>query len=373
LHEFLEHENKMKNTARLSIYTVTLILIFAFSCKTNNEKKELTENQTIQKTVYLVKVSEPSNGKLYSLGENIELLLKLYDSKIVPDSIIIYAGDKRLGRSNGLNYPIKTSEMSLGTLNIRAKAYKDGLFQTASVSVKLKSNIVPKKYSYQVIKTFPHDPDAYTQGLFYKDGFLYEGTGRNGSSSIRKVELETGKVLQSVNLDQKHFGEGIALFNNKIYQLTWTSEIGFKYDFNSFQQIGTFSYTTQGWGLTTDGNYLIMSDGSNTIHFIDPESFGEIKRIEVFDDKEPVNQLNELEYINGDIYANVYQTDKMVIINPKTGVVKGEINFKGLLKDSDKTNEVDVLNGVAWDETGKRLFVTGKLWPKLYQVVIVEK
>jgi len=373
LQEFLEKVNKMKTTFGLSISIVTLLLVSAFSCKTNNEKKELPESQTIQKTIYLVKVSEPSNGKLYSLGENIELILKLHDNQLNPDSIIIYAGDKRLGRANGLSYTIKTSEMSLGTLSIRAAAYKYGQRQTASVSVKLKSNIAPKKYSYQVIKTYQHDPDAYTQGLFYKDGFLYEGTGRNGSSSIRKVELETGKVLQSVNLDQKHFGEGIALFNNKIYQLTWTSEIGFKYDFNSFQQTGTFSYTTQGWGLTTDGKFLIMSDGSNTIHFIDPETFGEIRRIEVFNDKEPVNQLNELEYINGDIYANVYQTDNVVIINPTTGVVKGEINFKGLLKDSDRTNDVDVLNGIAWDETGKRLFVTGKLWPKLYQVVIAEK
>lgn len=363
----------MKTSFNSLTSIITLLILFAFSCKTNREKKDIPENQIEQKTVYLVKVSEPTNGRLYSLGENIDLSLKLYDDKQSPDSIIISIGDKKIGKLTGLTYSINTKEFSLGVLNIRATAYKDGKHQTASVSVKLKSNTTPKKYSYKVLKSFPHDPDAYTQGLFYKDGFLYEGTGRNGSSSIRKVELETGKVLQSVNLDQKHFGEGITLFNNKIYQLTWTSEIGFTYDFNSFQQIGTFSYTTQGWGLTTNGKFLIMSDGSNIIHFMDPETFGETKRIEVYDDKEPINQLNELELINGDLYANVYQTDKIVIINPNTGVVKGEINFKGLLKDSDKTDDVDVLNGIAWDEAEKRLFVTGKLWPKLYQVEIMEK
>lgn len=347
-------------------------MLFAFSCKTNNQQVSTTESPS-PKTIYLIKVSEPSNGTLLNLGDKVNLQLKLQDDKVTPDSIIVFANDKKIGRIDGLSYSLKTANQKLGTLTIRATAYKEGLYQSASVSVKIKSNLVPKKYSYRVIKSYPHDPDAYTQGLIYKDGYLYEGTGQNGSSSVRKVELETGKVFQSINIDQKHFGEGITFFNDKIYELTWTSEVGFVYDFSTFKQIRTFSYSTQGWGLTNNDKELIMSDGSNIIRFMEPDNFSEVHRIEVFDDKGPVNQLNELELINGDLYANIYQTDLIVIINPETGMVKGVIDFKGLLKDSDRTGNIDVLNGIAWDEAGKRLFVTGKLWPKLFQVELVAK
>ena len=369
---FLKYYLNMKQFLKSSITISAIIMLFAFSCKTNNESNATTDPST-PTTIYLVKVSEPSNGSLYSLGENINLQLKLQDDKVIPDSIIVFANDKKIGKVIGLNQSIKTDKLNLGTLVIRATAYKEGLHQTASVSVKLKSNVVPKKYSYRVVKSYPHDQDAYTQGLLYKDGFLYEGTGQYGSSTVRKVELETGKVIQSINIERKHFGEGIALFNDNLYELTWTSEVGFVYDFNTFKQIRSFSYNTQGWGLTNNDKELIMSDGSNVIRFMEPENFTETKHIEVFDNKGAVDQLNELELINGDLYTNVYQTDLIVIIDPETGMVKGVIDFKGLLKDSDRTNQVDVLNGIAWDETGKRLFVTGKLWPKLYQVELVAR
>ncbi len=363
----------MIKVIKSGIFLAVILTFFAFSCKNSNNKQAITDEQSTQKSIYLIKFSTPSNGTLFSSGDNIDLALKLQDEKTIPDSIILLANDKKIGKVSELTYKLKTNEFGLGTLTIRATAYKEGLHQTASISVKLKSNLIPKNYTYKVTKTFSHDPDAYTQGLFYEDGFLYEGTGQKGASSIRKVEPETGKILQSVNLEEKHFGEGITFFNNKIYQLTWTSEIGFVYDFTTFKQIRTFHYNTQGWGLTTNGKELIMTDGSNVIYFMDPEGFTEIRHIEVFDNKEPIDSLNELEYINGDIYANVYMTDKIVIIDPKTGMVKGVIDFKGLLKDSDRTNDVDVLNGIAWDEAGKRLYVTGKLWPKLYQVELVGK
>jgi len=347
-------------------------MLFSFSCQTKNEKT-ISEKKPLAKSISLIKFDNPSNGTLFTVGDKINLQLKLRNDNITPDSIIIFANDKRIIKVSGLQFELNTNDLRLGTLNIRATAWKDSLFQSASVSLKLKSNVEPKKYSYKVLKTYNHDPEAYTQGLFYHDGFLYEGTGRNGYSSIRKVELETGKIIQSVNLDQKHFGEGIALINNKIYQLTWTSGIGFEYDFTTFKQIRTFDFTTQGWGLTTNGKILIMSDGSNIIRFMEPENFAELKRIEVYDNKGPVDQLNELEYINGEIFANIYQTDRIVIIDPETGMVKSVIDFKGLLKDTDRTRETDVLNGIAWDEAGKRLFVTGKLWPKLFQVELVSK
>jgi len=363
----------MKKAVKSTITLASILMLLAFSCKTNNEKSVTTNEQSSPKSIYLVKFTDPSNGTLYKLGEEVKLTLKLQDVKIVPDSVVIFCNSNKVGKLVGLNYTLRTSDLSLGTQVIRATAYKDGLYQTASISIKLKSNIKPKQYTYRVVKTYPHDPDAYTQGLFYKDGFLYEGTGQKGSSSIRKVELETGKVLQSINLESKHFGEGIALFNDKIYQLTWTSQIGFVYDISTFKQVSSFSYPTQGWGLTNNDKELIMSDGSNIIHFMEPANFAELHRIEVFDDNDMVDSLNELELINGDIFANIYTTDRMAIISPVTGIVKGIIDFKGLLKDSDRKGKVDYLNGVAWDEAGKRLFVTGKLWPKLYQVEIIEK
>lgn len=362
----------MKRVIKSSTVLVSILMLFAFSCKTNTQKVT-TEEQSSPKSIYLIKISEPSNGTLYKLGDEVKLVLKLHDEKITPDSIIVFTNSKKVGKIVGLNFTVKTNDLTLGTQVVRATAYKDGLHQTASISIKLKSNVIPKRYTYRVVKTYPHDPDAYTQGLFYKDGFLYEGTGQRGSSTVRKVELETGKVLQSINIEEKHFGEGITLFNNKIYQLTWTSQVGFIYDFSTFKQVGGFTYNTQGWGLTNNEKELIMSDGSNVIHFMEPDNFAEIHRIEVFNDKEAVDNLNELELIHGDLYANVYQTDLIVIINPETGVVKGTIDFKGLLKDSDREGQVDVLNGIAWDEAGKRLFVTGKLWPKLYQVELIEK
>jgi glutamine cyclotransferase len=362
----------MIKVLKSSITLASTLLLFAFSCNTTSEKVTTTEQST-QKSIYLIKFSAPSNGTQFNLGDKIDLVLKLQDEKITPDSIILFANDNKIGKIANLKHTLNAENIGLGTLSIRATAFKDGLRQSASVSIKMKSNIAPKKYGYKVIKTFPHDPNAYTQGLIYVNGFLYEGTGQKGQSNLRKVELETGKVFQSINLEQQHFGEGIALLNNKIYQLTWTSDVGFVYDFTTFKQIGKFNYNTQGWGLTTNGKELIMSDGSNIIHYMDPDNFAEIRHIEVYDNKGEVNQLNELEYINDEIFANVYQTDRMVIIDPKTGMVKGDIDFTGLLKDSDRTNEVDVLNGVAWDSAGKRLFVTGKYWPKLYQVELIGK
>ena len=349
------------------------MMLLAFSCTSNEKGKATNSDQQTQKSIYLIKFDEPSNGSLFKLGDLVNLKIKLTDDKINPDSVILFVNSNRICKLSGLSYSLKTSDLSLGSQTIRATAYKDGKHQTASVSIKLKSNVAPKLYTFRIVKTFPHDPDAYTQGLIYKDGFLYEGTGQKGSSSIRKVELETGKVLQSINLESKHFGEGITFFNNKLYQLTWTSEVGFVYDFTSFKQIGTFTYNTQGWGLTSNDKELIMSDGSNIIRYMEPNSFIEIRRIEVFDNKDLVDSLNELELINGDIFANLYTTDKVAIISPETGIIKGIIDFKGLLKNSDRTGNEDYLNGIAWDAAGKRLFVTGKLWPKLFQVELVEK
>ena len=222
---------------------------------------------------------------------------------------------------------------------------------------------------YKVVKIFPHDRQAFTQGLLFHDGYLYEGTGLVGQSSIRKVRLENGEVVQQQRTDPRYFGEGIVIFGGQLIQLTWQSEIGFVYDRATFQPIRTFNYSGEGWGLTHDGTRLIMSDGSAALRFIDPKTLREAGRLAVNDGGVPVKALNELEYIKGEIFANVWQTNRIARISPKTGQVSGWIDLAGLLDPRDAAG-VDVLNGIAYDAAADRLFVTGKLWPKLFQISI---
>lgn len=226
--------------------------------------------------------------------------------------------------------------------------------------------------SYRVVRSYPHDRQAYTQGLIFHDGVLYESTGLNGQSSIRKVRLETGEVLQIRPLDQKYFGEGIAIVGNDLVQLTWQTEVGFVYDLATFNPRRTFRYAGEGWGLTYDGKRLIMSDGSSTLRFLDPATLKETSRLIVRDRGMPVDDLNELEVVKGEILANVYQTERLVRISPKTGQVTGWIDLRGLLSPRDAAG-VDVLNGIAYDAAKDRLFVTGKLWPKLFEIQIIQR
>lgn len=224
-------------------------------------------------------------------------------------------------------------------------------------------------YTYEVIQTFSHDPNAFTQGLVIEEGDLYEGTGLYGSSTLRRVDLETGIVLQTHMLSDVFFGEGITVFEERIIQLTWKSHKGFVYDIHSFDLLEEFSYPTEGWGITTDGTYLIMSDGSANLYFLDPTTFEIVKQVEVRDN-EPVTKLNELEYIKGEIYANVWLTNKIAIIDPESGQVTGWIDLAGIYTP-ENTNSNNVLNGIAYDEQQDRLFVTGKRWSKLFQIRLI--
>jgi len=226
-------------------------------------------------------------------------------------------------------------------------------------------------YTYNIVNTYPHDRNAFTEGLVFEDDVLYEGTGRFGQSTLRRVELETGDILQIRELSDQFFGEGITIYENKIIQLTWRSNIGFVYDKNGFELLQEFNYSTEGWGITHDGERLIMSDGTSTLHFLDPQTFEEIGQLEVFDNDGPVTRLNELEYIQGEIYANVWQTDRVTRIAPGTGRVVGWVDLAGLLTAEDLSEPVDVLNGIAYDANTDRLFVTGKWWPKLFEIELV--
>jgi glutaminyl-peptide cyclotransferase len=225
--------------------------------------------------------------------------------------------------------------------------------------------------TYKVIHTYPHDPNAYTQGLVYIDGHLYESTGLNGHSSLRMDDLATGRVLQSAAVPSQYFAEGLAPWGSTLVQLTWQSHVAFVYDRFSFRLLKTLHYDCEGWGLTEDGKNLIESDGSAEIRFFDPQTFHEVRHITVKDHGVPVTQLNELEYIHGQIYANVWHTDRIARISPATGQVLGWINLAGLLPPGSVTDPEAVLNGIAYDAAHDRLFVTGKLWPKLFEIKVV--
>ena len=231
----------------------------------------------------------------------------------------------------------------------------------------------PVNYGYEVVHVYPHDRSAFTQGLIYLNGFLYEGTGLNGSSRVRKVKLETGEVLQQIGVPNQYFGEGLTDWGHDLIELTWKGGEGFVYDLFSFRKVRDFKYDGEGWGLTHDSNSLIMSDGSAYLRYWDPQTFREKRRLLVKDAGHPVENLNELEYVKGEIYANIWQTEKIARISPKTGVVIGWVDLTGLLSDAERVQGVDVLNGIAYDSAGDRLFVTGKLWPKLFEIRLKAK
>jgi glutaminyl-peptide cyclotransferase len=228
-------------------------------------------------------------------------------------------------------------------------------------------------YTYQVVNTLPHDEEAYTQGLVFHDGQLFESTGLRGESSLRRVELKTGKVKKKVEVAREYFAEGLTIFRDKIFQLTWQSKKGFVYDLKKFKQEGEFSYEGEGWGLTNDGHSLIMSDGTNRIRFLDPASFQVQRTISVFDQGQPLTQLNELEYINGEIYANLWKTDRIVRIDPTTGKINAWVDMTGLHHKGGEGAVENCLNGIAYDAEHDRLFVTGKRWPSLYEIRLVKK
>jgi glutamine cyclotransferase len=237
----------------------------------------------------------------------------------------------------------------------------------------LKAQGPPKKtpvFHYTMVNTYPHDPQAFTQGLIFLGGFLYESTGLQGRSSLRKVELESGRIVKQDHLPAHLFGEGLTHWKDRLVQLTWRSGLGLVYERETFRLIKKFNYPSEGWGLTQDGRHLIMSDGSARLYFLDPDSFREIKRLEVHEDGQPIQNLNELEFINGEIYANVFMTDRIARISPKSGRVTGWIDLKGLLPPKESNRPVDVLNGIAYDAETGRLFVTGKLWPKLFEIKV---
>jgi len=271
--------------------------------------------------------------------------------------------------------PIKKASSSRFTLPaiLAIVLWEAMLFGAQGSSDLVQEGTVPI-FGYEIINVYPHSSLAFTQGLVYDDGLLYEGTGLYGRSTLCRIELQTGRILDQKRLDSSLFGEGITLWKDRIVQLTWQSGLGLVYGKENMTQIGNFSYQTEGWGITSDNKSLIMSDGTDVLHILDPENFAETGRILVTANGKPLQGLNELEYIKGRIYSNIWPTNWIAIISPESGMVMGKINLQGILQESDlQGSKVDVLNGIAYDALGDRLFVTGKLWPKLFEIKVVPK
>jgi len=229
------------------------------------------------------------------------------------------------------------------------------------------------EYSYEVVQAWPHDTAAFTEGLLFRNGDLLESTGLNGESTLRDVDLNTGRVLKEISIPAQYFGEGLTVIGSRAYQLTWKNGVGFIYDADTFKQEGQFTYTGEGWGLTTDGHELILSDGTSRIRFIDPGTFQVVRTIDVTEAGQPVENLNELEWVKGEIFSNVWMTDEIMRIDPATGNVRGVIDLTGLLPPEERKPDTDVLNGIAYDAARDRLFVTGKRWPKVFEIRLKPK
>jgi glutamine cyclotransferase len=319
----------------------------------------------------LIEVLAPADNSSLSCTESLVFSVTHAAGQVKVDSVQVYIGARLATTITTLP---ATAELPMsgdpGRLSVRAVAWSAASKpQTVTLFINLLSDIIPVTYRYRIVKTYPHDRRAYTQGLVYDGGFFYEGTGQQGESSLRKVEPETGKVVSQVNLDGSLFGEGVALLGDRIYQLTWTTKVGFVYEKETLRQINRIYYQTQGWGLSTAGDSLVMSDGTNMLWFLDSD-FNVLSSVDVWDNKGAVDNLNELEMIDGELWANIWQTDRIARIDPVTGKVLGYVELNNLLPREEREPGTDVLNGIAWDAAGRRLFVTGKYWPRLYEIAV---
>lgn len=323
-----------------------------------------------------IKLRSPEENASFKLKEPVRVVLDVADKEKVPDSVLISFDGKAVTtlKSAPWEYTIPSAfTVTTGRKSLKVTAYRGERSQNPVTRfMVIYSDISPKRYGYKVVHVYPHDIEAFTQGLIYDKGVLFEGTGQKTGSNLREVELQTGKVIRQHNLDASLFGEGIALYRDRIYQVTWENKVGFIYDKATFNLINKIYYPTQGWGLTTVNDKIVMSDGSNILAFYEPDMFTMVSRIEVYDNEKKVDSINELEFINGEIWANIWMSDLIARIDPISGKVLAYIDLKGILPESDKTSETDVLNGIAYDKDANRIFVTGKKWPKLFEIRLTE-
>ncbi|WP_420317918.1 glutaminyl-peptide cyclotransferase [Ekhidna sp.] len=350
---------------RLSYVILASLILFA-SCKEGKEDTEKPSSPRIRKNT---SIELPTQNQTFTRGDVINVSISSNDDFPI-DSVEITIGDL-VKKFYQPEFMVEVPSQKVGTWRLLIKAYNGQASETHYRKVIVLPENAPEELTYTIENTYPHDTDDYTQGLLIKDGILYESTGQKGESTFKKKELTTGETLNVVNLSSDYFGEGLAIINDEFYQLTWTAGVGFVYNLN-MEQVRTFNYQVQGWGLTTLENELILTDETEKIFFIEPQSFTIQREIEAYDNNGKIDSLNELEIIDGLIYANVYQEDFIVAIDPETGEVVKRIDCSGLLTD-EEASSADVLNGIAYDADTGKIYITGKWWPKLFEVTFQPK
>ncbi len=359
--------------------TVLISLFFLYACK--SEKKETdskknTDSENIvpkEQNILNLTIEKPNKDK-YFWGDKINITAEITDG-FNKDTVILSVNDKDIAflTKNNASFVWNTQNAHTGRNIIEIELTRDKQRYRKQKVIILFSDIKPEEFTYRIKNIYKHDVNAYTQGLFYHNGYLYEATGLKGESTVRKVKLETGDIVQSFAIPKDVFGEGITLYDNKIIQLSWEAGRGFVYDLNTFKHLDEFLYSGEGWGLCSDGRHLFMTNGSPEVKVLEPQTFSVVNTFEVYDNKGPVKYLNELEYINGSIYANIYQYEKIVKFDPKTGKVIAYIDLSHILPMNDYKTDTDVLNGIAYDKENDRIFVTGKKWPKLFEIELIKK
>ena len=359
---------------RSSTTLFLLIILQIIGCSQDKKSHRSHTNRSIVKKPEISAVITPRNSSVLKCGDAIPVILNFKNNNIKIDSVTASSGNYfyTCKKSDFTNFSWSTNNAHVGQNILKITIfYNDSLRENQSVVVTLLSDIIPKLYKYRLINTYPHDINAYTQGLIYDKGTLLESTGQNGKSSLRRVKIETGEIIRLVNLDSKFFGEGIAIVSDKIYQITWKSQTGFIYSLENFDELKNFSFPyDEGWGLTSNGNDIYMTDGTNNVYVIEPEYFTQKSQFEVFNHKGRMNELNELEYVNGKILANVLGESYILVIDPENGKVTGEIELKDLIPKGFENQLNKVLNGIAYNKKTNRFYVTGKLWPVLYEIEI---
>ena len=322
------------------------------------------------------KLTVPANNSSVKLNDSIRVTLGILKQNVKLDSTqLLFDNVYIASQKNGnTSYTFIPGNQKLGTHKVTLKTYYgDGKTESLESNLRVLSDVIPQTQKFRIVKTYPHSKDDFTEGLQLHKGFLYESTGLEGQSLIKKTELATGKVLKEVSLDKQYFGEGMTILDDKIYQLTWKNKKGFVYNLDDFKFIQNFSYNTEGWGLTNNGKDLIMSDGTNNIYFMNPASFAVTSKIQVYDNVNAVPNINELEFYNGFIYANVWRTFLVIKIDPATGKVLSRIDLEELFDKAGSKQEIDVLNGIAVNPATGNLLVTGKLWNKIFEIKIEEQ
>jgi len=358
----------------MTLAIILMILAQLFGCSQEKNSRKQSQKTLLHERKQITEIISPKNSEIFKCGDSVHVRFSIRDKTLQLDSVVIKAGSANSATytDNYSSIYWSTSQARVGQNIIKATFfYNNSLKENHSVVITLLSDIIPKSYQFRIIGSYPHDETAFTQGLIYHNGYLLESTGQKGKSSLRKVDISTGEIVQMVNLDPSFFGEGLTILQNKIYQLTWTTQTGFIYSLEDFDLLKKFNYPNgEGWGLTSMGDNLIMTDGSSFLYVVEPEYFTQIEQIDVLNHKGRVTQLNELEHINGKILANVLGESYIVVIDPSSGKITGEIELKALIPEGLEEDRSKVLNGVAYDEETKHLFVTGKYWPLLYEIEI---